>query len=109
MGSGNNFANQDAPQIVVQVGSNGVSDPTEFGGIIFSTRGPTPGAIVVEWDVRPKAQGGAGMWDSFVRLGGTAGTNMQSSQCPTMSPGSSCYAAFLAVHLTSASSAYFEV
>ena len=51
------------------------------------------------------------MWDSYVRLGGTAGSDLQLPQCPattnkTINP--QCFAAFLAVHLTCDSSAYFE-
>ncbi|KAJ6626226.1 pectate lyase superfamily protein-domain-containing protein [Mycena sp. CBHHK59/15] len=32
--------------------------------------GPAGGAIVVEWNVKQTTQGGAGMWDSHIRLGG---------------------------------------
>lgn len=67
-----------------------------------------PGAIVVEWNVAGSSQGSAAMWDSYIRLGGTAGTNLQQSQCPTNAPGAGCYAAFLALHLTTNSNAYIE-
>jgi glucan 1,3-beta-glucosidase len=111
MGSGAAFENMKNPEVVVQVGDGGDhgSDNTEIGGIIFSTRGPAPGAIVVEWNVNPRQQGGAGTWDSYIRLGGTRGTNLQLSQCPIANPGSGCYAAFLGLHLTRGSSAYLEV
>lgn len=91
-----------------------------------------PGAIVVEWNVKqPNGQnGGAGMWDSHIRfvnvfqpsryglwprlvcrLGGAAGTNLQDGQCPKSGAGgtTNCFAAFLALHLTSQSTAYLEV
>ena len=49
------------------------------------------------------------MWDSYVRLGGTAGSELQLSQCPKLAVGNrGCFAAFLAVHLTAQSNAYFE-
>lgn len=48
------------------------------------------------------------MWDSYIRLGGTAGSNMQLAQCPTNAPSASCYGAFLALHLTAKSNAYIE-
>jgi len=38
-----------------------------------------------------------------------AGTNMQSSECPSGSVNSACQAAFLGIYLTSGSSAYLEV
>jgi glucan 1,3-beta-glucosidase len=67
------------------------------------------GAIVVEWNVHSEAKGGAGMWDSYVRLGGTNGTDLQLFECPTTDVGNRhCFAAFLAVHLTCHSTAYFE-
>lgn len=49
------------------------------------------------------------MWDSYVRLGGSAGSELQLAQCPTTDVGNrQCFAAFLAVHLTCKSTAYFE-
>ena len=49
------------------------------------------------------------MWDSYVRLGGTAGSELQLPQCPSTDVGNrQCFAAFLAVHLTRQSNAYFE-
>lgn len=66
---------------------------------------------MVEWNIREPAgqQGAAGMWDSHIRLGGAAGSNLELGQCP---PGRTdtapCMAAFLALHLTPKSSAYLE-
>lgn len=47
----------------------------------------------------------------FDRLGGVAGSNLQTSQCPSSGSGgtTNCFAAFLALHLTSRSTAYLEV
>ncbi|KAK0543589.1 hypothetical protein OC846_006363 [Tilletia horrida] len=49
----------------------------EVSDIVFSTRGPAAGAIVVEWnlpkpdaDSDPALQGSVGLWDAHVRLGG---------------------------------------
>ena len=67
------------------------------------------GAIVLEWNVHSDTKGGAGMWDSYVRLGGTAGSELQLAQCAKTAVGNrNCFAAFLAVHLTAQSNAYFE-
>lgn len=38
-----------------------------------------------------------------------AGTNLQRTQCPSGSINADCEAAFLGIHLTPGSSAYFEV
>ncbi|KAK7449683.1 hypothetical protein VKT23_013156 [Stygiomarasmius scandens] len=109
-GRGSAFQDQNNPQVVVQVGASGSQGIVEISDIIFSTVGSTPGAIVVEWNVREPdgVQGGAGMWDSHIRLGGAAGTQLQTN-CPTSGANANnCFAAFLALHLTSGSTAYLE-
>lgn len=64
---------------------------------------------MLQWNVHSNVKGGAGLWDSYVRLGGTAGSQLQVSQCPKHVVGNrNCFAAFLAVHLTPRSSGYFE-
>ncbi|KAF5391727.1 hypothetical protein D9757_001809 [Collybiopsis confluens] len=115
-GSGSAFQNINSPQPMVQVGAANSQGVVEITDIIFSTIGPAPGAIVVEWNVKQPAgqNGGAGMWDSHIRLGGSAGTNLERSQCPSSGSGgtstsSPCFAAFLALHLTTGSTAYLEV
>ncbi|KAK7023972.1 pectate lyase superfamily protein-domain-containing protein [Favolaschia claudopus] len=109
-GRGSAFQNANSPQVVVQVGAPGSTGLVEINDIIFSTIGPTAGAIVVEWNVKQSSQGSAGMWDSHIRLGGTAGTNLQISQCPSSGSGgtANCMAAYAALHLTPQSSGYFE-
>ncbi|KAJ6500534.1 exo-beta-1,3-glucanase [Mycena sanguinolenta] len=108
-GKGSAFQDQSNPQVVVQVGAPGSTGLMEITDIIFATIGPTPGAIVVEWNVKQTTAGGAGMWDSHIRLGGAAGTNLETN-CPTDGSGgiNNCYAAFLALHLTASSTAYLE-
>ncbi|EED77302.1 predicted protein, partial [Postia placenta Mad-698-R] len=108
-GQGSAFADQSNPTPMVQVGASGSSGILEITDIIFSVQGPTPGAIVVEWNVNSPTQGGAGMWDSHIRwLPAAAGTDLESSECPSGSDSTSCFAAFLALHLTSGSNAYLE-
>ena len=87
-----------------------------------------PGAIVVEWNIaQPDGiQGGAGMWDSHIRLGGgkafyplppcadaspARGTELELAQCPSSGAGGydDCFAAFLALHITQNATAYLEV
>ncbi|KAH7912071.1 glycoside hydrolase family 55 protein [Hygrophoropsis aurantiaca] len=103
LGGGDRFQNQDEPHVMVKIGEAYTQGVLEITGMMFSTVGPAPGAIVLEWNVREpwNQQGGAGMWD-------TIGTNLGISQCPagTLSP--ECQAAFLGLHLTPGSSAYLE-
>ncbi|KAF9466652.1 exo-beta-1,3-glucanase [Collybia nuda] len=111
-GSGSAFQNQNSPQAVIRVGDPNSQGIVEISDIIFATVGPTAGAIVVEWNVKQPAgqNGGAGMWDSHIRLGGAAGTRLEKGQCPDSGNGgyNNCYAAFLALHLKPTSTAYLE-
>ncbi|KAG6878022.1 hypothetical protein C0993_000803 [Termitomyces sp. T159_Od127] len=111
-GSGKKFQDQANPQVVVRVGEPGSQGVLEISDMIFSTIGPAPGAIVVEWNVKQPAgvQGGAGAWDTHIRLGGAAGTNLEVEQCPSSGAGGvdRCYAAFLALHIKPGATAYLE-
>ena len=62
-----------AARPVVQVGESGSTGVLEITDIIFSTRGPAAGAIVVEWNVAEPAgqQGATGTWDTHIILGGS--------------------------------------
>jgi len=41
--------------------------------MLFSVKGATAGAILMEWNVAASSQGSAGMWDSHFRVGGATG------------------------------------
>ncbi|KAJ7043175.1 pectate lyase superfamily protein-domain-containing protein [Mycena alexandri] len=109
-GKGAAFGNSNSPIPVVQVGAPGSTGVVEITDIIFSTIGPAGGAIVVEWNVKQSSQGSAGMWDSHIRIGGAAGTNLQVGNCPSSGSGgtTNCLAAYAGLHLTASSSAYLE-
>ncbi|KAJ7273182.1 exo-beta-1,3-glucanase, partial [Mycena rebaudengoi] len=107
-GSGPAFQDQDHPQVVVRVGEAGSQGVIEITDIIFSTVGPAAGAIVVEWNIKETEQGSAGAWDTHIRLGGSAGTNLEAATCLPGSDPSGCMAAFMALHLTPGSTAYLE-
>lgn len=111
MGSGSYFSNPLSPQVVVRVGDAGSSGVTEISDMLFSTRGPAGGAIVMEWNVRDPSgsKGVAGMWDSIIRIGGADGTNLLAENCPTSSYSAACMGAFLGLRLTKQSTAYIEV
>ncbi|KAL4069050.1 glycoside hydrolase family 55 protein, partial [Scleroderma citrinum] len=115
LGGGSVFQDQNNPKVVVQAGAAGSIGVMEISDMIFSTMGPAPGAIVLEWNVHepPGQQGATGLWDTHIRstnesIYAAAGTNMQIAQCPSGSQNTNCQAAFLCMHLTSGSSGYFE-
>ncbi|KAL0578155.1 hypothetical protein V5O48_003821 [Marasmius crinis-equi] len=112
VGRGYAFQDIDNPKPVIQVGEPDCKGVVEISDMVFGTIAPTPGAIVMEWNVaQPDGQnGGAGMWDSHIRIGGAAGTNMQLN-CPVRGAGAiidNCMAAFLGLHLKPSSTAYLE-
>ncbi|KZT57414.1 glycoside hydrolase family 55 protein [Calocera cornea HHB12733] len=109
MGGGSVFSNGAAPVPVVQVGAHGSSGILEISDIVFSTRGPAPGAIIIEWNVGQTTQGSAGAWDTHVRTGGFDGSNLLYATCAnTTATYAACEAAYLDVHITSGASAYLE-
>ncbi|KAG8220202.1 glycoside hydrolase family 55 protein [Butyriboletus roseoflavus] len=113
LGGGANFQNQNSPRVMVQAGAPWSSGTLEVTDIIFSTRGPAPGTILVEWNIQQpwNQQGVAGMWDTYfryVRVLDSAGTNLQYSQCPVGNLSPECQAAFMGLHLTQGSNVYLE-
>lgn len=98
----------------------------EISDLVITTTGGSQGAVGVEWNIKGKNPGDAGMWDVHVRLGGAIvsqflvwtrmmvhalqGTGVQASTCPTSSQNlAACATAFLGFHITNTGSGYFEV
>ena len=100
-----------------RVGNPGEVGTVEITDLMFETKGPAPGAIIVEWNIQQSYPGGAGMWEAHYRIGGSAGTQLQQTQCikdPATPLGAgdpkltSCSGAFLLLHITKGASAYIE-
>ncbi|KAI1006484.1 Glucan 1,3-beta-glucosidase [Podosphaera aphanis] len=112
MAGGTKFSDASNPVPVFQVGQVGDVGSVEMSDLIFETIGPQPGAVLVEWNVAQESQGSAGMWDVHMRVGGTAGTKLQSDVCTKDPAGSNmnpaCEGAFLLLHVTSQASIYLE-
>ena len=107
------FTNQNNPKAVFQIGSPGDTGNVEMSDLVFQTIGPNPGAIMVEWNVAQTFPGSVGMWDVHWRIGGSAGTQLQSDTCSsnpnvTANANPNCEAAFLLLHVTSQASIYLE-
>lgn len=113
MASGTAFANQASPAPVFQVGQPGDTGAVEMSDLIFETKGPAPGAIMIEWNVAETSQGASGMWDVHMRIGGSAGTSLQSNTCAknpnvTANYNPNCEGAFLLLHVTTKATIYLE-
>lgn len=111
MAKGTAFANQANPTPVFQVGQVGDVGSVEMSDLIFETLGPAPGAVMVEWNVAEASQGSSGMWDVHMRIGGSAGTGLQSNTCaknPTVTApaNAACEGAFLLLHVTAQATIY---
>lgn len=113
MASGATFSDQSKPAPVFQVGQPGDVGAVEMSDLVFETKGPQPGAILVEWNVGSSTQGSSGMWDVHFRIGGSAGTELQSDICSknpniTAAADPQCEGAFLLLHVTKQASIYLE-
>lgn len=128
MAKGQAFQDINKPTPMIQVGKDGEEGTVEITDMIFSSHGSQPGAVLMEWNMRGDAKqpGSSGIWDSHFRVGGTAGSQLQYSQCPSPVKGNpkmktyhriakqdtktigSCEAAHTLLRLTKSSSAYLE-
>lgn len=107
------FKDQTNPKPMFQVGTQGESGNVEMSDLIFQTIGPQPGAILVEWNLKETSQAGSGMWDVHARIGGSAGTQLQSNTCsknPTVTApaNAACEGAFLLLHVNKGATIYLE-
>ncbi|KAJ5682661.1 hypothetical protein N7462_005826 [Penicillium macrosclerotiorum] len=113
MAHGSKFQDEENPIPMMQIGQKGETGSVEMSDLILTTKGSCPGAILMEWNVAGSSQGSAGMWDVHFRIGGAAGTELQSDTCrktPTVktTPKTECIAAFMLLHVTKKASAYIE-
>ncbi|KAK5945682.1 hypothetical protein PMZ80_002889 [Knufia obscura] len=108
--SGPFFQDQNNPQPGFRIGKQGDSGNVEISDMMFETKGPVPGAIMMQWNVQETTQGSCGMWDTHFRVGGSAGTDLQKPQCPITNKEfrSECAASFMMMHVSQQASAYFE-
>lgn len=112
-GGDSTFKDQDNPKPVFRVGEPGDVGTVEMTDLMFETKGPQPGAILMEWNVAGSTPGAAGLWDVHFRVGGSAGTELQSDKCKktpevTTEPNPECMGAFMLLHVTAEGSGYFE-
>ncbi|PGH12173.1 hypothetical protein AJ79_04468 [Helicocarpus griseus UAMH5409] len=108
---GSNFQDQNAPRPLVRVGQPGDTGDVEIQDILFTTKGPTAGAVLIEWNIKASSAGSAGIWDSHVRIGGATGTELTSTECPAITDGvngDNCKSGSLMMHITQSGSAYLE-
>ena len=106
------FSDMNNPQPVWQVGKAGDKGIVEITDMMFQANGPAPGAIMMEWNLASSTPGGAGMWNTHFRIGGTAGTGQEAKCVKTPSvigPAKpECFGTFMLLHLTKTASLLME-
>ncbi|KAI1393821.1 glucan 1,3-beta-glucosidase GLUC78 precursor [Hypoxylon trugodes] len=113
MATGKKFTDASKPVPVLQVGEAGDVGSVEMSDLVIETKGSLPGAILMQWNLAGSENGAAGMWDVHFRIGGSAGTELQSDKCSknenvTTTANPECMGAFMMLHLTTTASAYIE-
>ncbi|KAF1817732.1 glycoside hydrolase family 55 protein [Dissoconium aciculare CBS 342.82] len=108
--SGDNFKDATKPRVMLRVGRYSDIGSVEMQDLIFTTQGPTAGAILVEWNIKAGSQGSAALWDCHARVGGAIGTKLTDKECPAITTGTDpgCQGASMLFHLTTQASGYFE-
>jgi glucan 1,3-beta-glucosidase len=113
MASGEFFSDQNNPKPAFQIGNKGDVGSFEMSDMIFETLGPAPGAILMQWNMASDELGSGGLWDVHFRVGGSAGTKLQSDTCVknpnvTHEANPACEGAFMMFHVTEQASVYVE-
>ncbi|KAH7358317.1 pectate lyase superfamily protein-domain-containing protein [Plectosphaerella cucumerina] len=108
--TGSNFGDETKPRAVIRVGNAGDKGTIELQDLIFTSKGQTPGALFVEWNIEADGPGTAAMWDCHVRVGGTDGSGLTSTKCPPVRSGVApgCKGGSMMMHLTKTGSIYME-
>ena len=105
------FTNAASPKPVFRVGNPGDVGVAQIADIMFTTRGPAPGAIMMEWNVRGASPGDSGVWDVHHRIGGAAGSLVDKNDCPknaTLATSPQCVGVHTLVHIKPNASVYIE-
>lgn len=113
MAQGDFFGDENNPKPVFSIGQTSDSGAVEMSDMIFQTAGPVRGAIMIQWNSNAAQQGSNAMWDVHVRVGGSAGTQLQSDKCsknPQVVTGANeaCIGAHTLFHATANASVLLE-
>ena len=104
-GAGSSFADAANPLAVVKIGNVGDVGICEISEMRFTVSEILPGAIICQVNMSG-SPGDVGIWNTVITVGGTRDTQV-TYDCQNQNT-SNTKAAFLALHLTSSSSAYVE-
>ena len=108
LSAGEYFNNMEAPKAVVQVAKPGERGSLELSDLFLSTQGQQKGAILMEYNLGTFDKEPAGLWDVHTRIGGFAGSDLQTAQCEKTPDVEitednlveECIAAYMSIHIT---------
>lgn len=107
LATGSYWSDINNPLPVIQVGKPGEVGQVEWSDVIMSTKGPAPGALLIQWNLasanapqfstppegwvsqgsyphgKPETLGPSGMWEVHTRIGGFAGSELLVADCPS--------------------------
>jgi hypothetical protein len=109
--NGAKFADATKPAVMFKVGNEGDVGTVEIQDLLLTSKGSTPGLVLMEWNVAARTTGSAALWDVHVRLGGAAGTELTPTDCPPIKSGTNpakCQVASMLLHVTKKASGYFD-
>lgn len=72
---------------MLKVGNTGNVGTAEMQDLILSSKGPTPGAILMEWNIQAKDKDNAALWDVHICLGGVVRSELMPVECPPNTKG----------------------
>ncbi|RFU24725.1 hypothetical protein B7463_g11612, partial [Scytalidium lignicola] len=102
---GSEFYNPTAPVPMVRVGNAGDKGVAQFSDMLFTVADVLQGCTLVEVNIAGNSPGDVGFWNSHFRIGGAAGSKVETN---CNGPAVNCKAAYALLHLTPTSSAYIE-
>lgn len=108
LSAGDYFNDMDAPEAVVKIAQPGEQGIVEISDLFVSTQGQQKGAILIEYNLASYGAEPAGLWDVHTRIGGFAGSKLQTGQCETTPDVKvtkenlveECIAAYMSIHVT---------
>jgi glucan 1,3-beta-glucosidase len=102
---GSAFSNEFSPKPMVQIGNQGDVGSLQISDMLFTVAEVLPGCILLEVNLAGVNPGDVGIWNTHFRVGGAAGSSVETSCSDDSAP---CKAAYLLLYLSPAASIYIE-
>lgn len=63
--AGSAYSNMNNPQVMIKVGNAGDVGNIEIQDVLFTVKGATQGAVLVEWNAKAASQGSVAIWGKY--------------------------------------------